>query len=147
MLFQMSFLHRLHDDFPGEEFRETLNQHTRQDVLNSLIRDLSMLFSSRSVPVKKTLYAELERSIVNYGIADVVDVDIVDDERIKRLRENIFNALHNFEPRLKNVVIKLQNNSPENIVFWVEAFFYGERVLFSVRWCTIAYTYSIVWAG
>ncbi|MFV8905046.1 type VI secretion system baseplate subunit TssE [Serratia fonticola] len=145
MQLQPSFLHRLHDDFPREEQRVIKNCYRRQEILNSLVKDLNMLFSSRPLSAGSELYGELERSILNYGVLDVVDVDIMDDELINRLRNNIHQTLTYFEPRLRDISIKLQNNSPENIRFWVQGIVWGECIVFSVSWSNIAYTYSISW--
>lgn len=145
MLLQPSFFHRLNDDFPREEERGIKNSYNRQGILSSLSKDLNMLFSSRSLSAGSELYGELERSILNYGVLDVVDVDIMEDERIECLRQNIYHTLQWFEPRLSDIDIKLQNNSPENIRFWVQGVFQGECIVFSISWSSIAYTYSISW--
>ncbi|EDQ2188407.1 type VI secretion system baseplate subunit TssE [Salmonella enterica] len=140
---QPSFFHRLHDDFPREEEHVIKSSYRRQEILDSLVKDLTMLFSSRPLSAGLKLYGELNRSILNYGVLDVVDVDIMDGERINRLHNNIYQAIIYFEPRLQDISIKLQNNSPENIRFWVQGIIWGECIVFSVSWSSIAYTYSI----
>ncbi|WP_032114460.1 GPW/gp25 family protein [Candidatus Arsenophonus nilaparvatae] len=139
-----SFLYRLHDDFPHEEEFEIKNNQ-RQAAIDSLVSDLNMLFSSRPLSGSLEVYDELERSILNYGVIDVVDVDILNDDRIELLRKNIYQSLVLFEPRLQDITVKLQNNSPENIVFWVQGLFWGQRIVFSVTWSSVAYSYSIFW--
>ncbi|HGJ5897410.1 type VI secretion system baseplate subunit TssE [Arsenophonus apicola] len=139
-----SFLYRLHDDFPHEEEFET-KYNQRQAAIDSLVSDLNMLFSSRPLSGSLDVYDELERSILNYGVIDVVDVDILNDDRIELLRKNIYQSLVLFEPRLQDITIKLQNNSPENIVFWVQGLFWGQRIVFSVTWSSVAYSYSVFW--
>jgi predicted component of type VI protein secretion system len=139
-----SFLYRLHDDFPHEEEFET-KYNQRQAAIDSLVSDLNMLFSSRPLSGSLDVYDELERSILNYGVIDVVDVDILNDDRIELLRKNIYQSLVLFELRLQDITIKLQNNSPENIVFWVQGLFWGQRIVFSVTWSSVAYSYSVFW--
>ncbi|EQC01172.1 type VI secretion system baseplate subunit TssE [Photorhabdus temperata] len=144
-MIQPSFLHRLKDDYPQDEKRGVTLNWSRQEVVQSLISDLSMLFSSRPISAISPLFGELPKSVLNYGVSDVINVDISDDERIDALSNNIYQAISWFEPRLKNVVITLQKNTPENITFWVNGDFFNEQVVFSISWSSTAYTYSISW--
>ncbi|MBS9423049.1 type VI secretion system baseplate subunit TssE [Photorhabdus caribbeanensis] len=145
MMIQPSFLHRLKDDYPQDEKQGVALIWSRQEVVQSLISDLSMLFSSRPISEISPLFGELPKSVLNYGVSDVINVDISDDERIDALSNNIYQAIFWFEPRLKNVVITLQKNTPENITFWVSGIFLNEQVVFSISWNSTAYTYSISW--
>lgn len=143
MLFQPSFLHRLKDDYPGDEERGITLSHKRSDIVQSLMSDLNMLFSSRPLSLGSELYGELPKSILNYGVFDVIDVDISDNERIEALNNNIHQALSWFEPRLENLVITLQKNTPESIIFWVNGVFINEQIEFSISWSSTAYTYTL----
>ncbi|MCC8374719.1 MULTISPECIES: type VI secretion system baseplate subunit TssE [Photorhabdus] len=145
MMIQPSFLHRLKDDYPQDENRGVTLVWSRQEVIQSLIADLSMLFSSRPISEVFPLFGELSKSVLNYGVSDVINVDISDDERIDALSNNIYQAISRFEPRLQDVVITLQKNTPENITFWVKGIFFNEQVVFSISWNSTAYTYSISW--
>ncbi|WP_248000648.1 type VI secretion system baseplate subunit TssE [Photorhabdus hindustanensis] len=108
MMIQPSFLHRLKDDYPQDEKRGVALVWSRQEVVQSLISDLNMLFSSRPISEISPLFGELPKSVLNYGVSDVINVDISDDERIDALSNNIYQAISWFEPRLKSVVITLQ---------------------------------------
>lgn len=144
-MIQPSFLHRLKDDYPQNEERGVTPIWSRQGVVQSLMFDLNMLFSSRPISVVSPLFGELPKSVLNYGVSDVISVDISDDERIDALNNNIYQAISWFEPRLKDVVITLQKNTPENITFWVSGIFFNEQIVFSISWSSTAYTYSISW--
>ncbi|WP_434524869.1 type VI secretion system baseplate subunit TssE [Photorhabdus asymbiotica] len=144
-MIQPSFLHRLKDDYPQNEERGVTLIWSRQEVVQSLMFDLNMLFSSRPISAVLPLFGELPKSVLNYGVSDVISVDISDDERIDALSNNIYQAISWFEPRLKNVVITLQKNTPENITFWVSGIFFNEQIVFSISWSSTAYTYSISW--
>ncbi|CAQ84371.1 MULTISPECIES: type VI secretion system baseplate subunit TssE [Photorhabdus] len=144
-MIQPSFLHRLKDDYPQNEERGVTFIWSRQEVVQSLMFDLNMLFSSRPISAVLPLFGELPKSVLNYGVSDVISVDISDDERIDALSNNIYQAISWFEPRLKNVVITLQKNTPENITFWVSGIFFNEQIVFSISWSSTAYTYSISW--
>ncbi|KOY63849.1 type VI secretion system baseplate subunit TssE [Photorhabdus heterorhabditis] len=144
-MIQPSFLHRLKDDHPQNEERGVTPTWSHQEVVKSLMFDLNMLFSSRPISAVLPLFGELPKSVLNYGVSDVISVDISDDERIDALNNNIYQAISWFEPRLKNVVITLQKNTPENITFWVSGIFFNEQIVFSISWSSTAYTYSISW--
>lgn len=143
MLLQPSFLHRLKDDYPHDEERGVTLMYKRQDVVQSLMSDLNMLFSSRSLLLGSELYDALPKSVLNYGVFDVIDVDISDSDRIEALSNNIYQAISWFEPRLENVVILLQKNAPESITFLVNGVFISEYVSFSISWSSTAYAYTL----
>lgn len=143
MLLKPSFLHRLQDDNPRDEEHGITPMYKRPEIVQSLMSDLNMLFSSRPLSSGTTLYGELPKSVLNYGVFDVIDVDISDNERIEALSNFITQALSWFEPRLENVVITLQNKTPESIIFWLSGVFIYESVAFSISWSSTAYTYTL----
>lgn len=143
MLLKPSFLHRLQDDNPRDEEHDITPMYKWPEVVQSLMSDLNMLFSSRPLSSGTELYGELPKSVLNYGVFDVIDVDISDSERIEALSNFITQALSWFEPRLESVVITLQKNTPESIIFWVCGIFIHEQVAFSISWSSTAYTYTL----
>lgn len=143
MLLQPSFFHRLLDDYPADTERNVTLMYKSKEVIQSLLFDLNLIFSSRSLSNSTKLEGELKKSVLNYGVIDVIDVDISDDERIDALSKNIEQAIACFEPRLKNVTIHLLKNTPENITFCVNGLFIAEHVSFSISWSSTAYTYTL----
>lgn len=143
MLVQPSFFHRLIDDYPEDKELSVKLIYKWKDVIQSLLFDLNLIFSSRPLSNSEKLEGELNKSVLNYGVIDVINFDISDDERIEALKRNIHNAITCFEPRLKKVTVDLQNNTPEDIKFLVNCFFMGEPVSFSISWSSTAYTYTL----
>jgi type VI secretion system protein ImpF len=106
-----SLLDRLIDDNP-EVALETLGQHF-QDVSAfraTVARDLESLLNTR----RELLYdlgaefAEVNRSLLVYGLPDFTSFNLLDVDDPTRLRRAIESAIANFEPRLQRVRVAME---------------------------------------
>lgn len=141
---QSSLLHRL----KNQEHLETRQYHSRNkyyDVVNTLITDLFLLFSSRPLLSEVEHDEGVSASILNYGVR------IVDNEKMngsreliqKKIEKNILHAIHQYEKRLCDVTIEQYRITAEKISFKVSGFFFNMPVSFIVSWEISVAAYSL----
>jgi type VI secretion system protein ImpF len=100
-----SVLERLIDLEPQNEGEPQANraQSVRQ-LKGALRRDLEWLLNTRRTPeAVDSQYEELEKSLFNYGLADLSSLSWENTHDRTRLARNIEKVLSIFEPRLKKV--------------------------------------------
>jgi type VI secretion system protein ImpF len=108
-----SVLDRLLDDQPGvsREPAKTRSQVLRE-LKQSLRRDLENLLNTRWRPRSwPESLAELEVSLVNYGIPDITGSDLGSSENRQQLAGVLERVIRRFEPRLTGVAVELLDNA------------------------------------
>jgi type VI secretion system protein ImpF len=108
-----SILDRLLDDNPGlsqESVRE--RRISFGQIEKWLIRDLQNLLNSRQMVVSVPPgFGNLNRSLVSYGLRDFTAQNPVSDPVRQQLRQEIERVISSFEPRLRNVTVRLDTPS------------------------------------
>lgn len=141
---QPSLLHRLKNIKQCES--HLYHAHNKNhDVVNTLITDLFLLFSSRPLISGAEHNETVGASILNYGVR-IVDNSKLNDSREliqKKIEENILHAIHLYEKRLYNVTIEQYRTTAEKITFKVSGFFFNISVSFIVSWEISAASYSL----
>lgn len=110
---QPCLLDRLTDEEPGKQ-EESRSQRviSHQKYRRGVLRDLEWLFNSQAYLRQEGLeafqlkdYPEAYRSVLNYGIRQLVGLTAPDMER---LQEELGEAIQTFEPRMtsRNLVIR-----------------------------------------
>ena len=125
---QPCLLDRLTDNEP-EMTKESRDQRvvSMRRYKAAVLRDLEMLFNSRSRPLGDEIYdfAEAARSVLNYGIPDLCGTtlsDITPAEMESKVKE----AIQHFEPRISsnsvsvNLVSSLNDQVIRSIAFEIE---------------------------
>ena len=115
-----SVLERLIDREPGinTEPPPTRAQSVRL-LKSSLRRDLEWLLNTRRTPdAVGREFAELERSLYNFGVPDLTAINRESSRDRNRLARIIEQTLATFEPRLKNIRIEqLETKDPSDRTF------------------------------
>jgi type VI secretion system protein ImpF len=76
---------------------------------DSIRRNLEWLFNSRRSPVAGIEDCAIARhSVLNYGLLDVGSLSLLSNSDQRKLLDNIMTLIKDFEPRLTNVNILLQ---------------------------------------
>jgi type VI secretion system protein ImpF len=126
---QPSLLDRLTDDEPDNR-RESADKRVLSPyrLRESVRRDLTWLFNTTSLTAMQDLsdYPEVERSTVNFGIADLTGhtASSVDETALARLLRR---AIAEYEPRLLPDTVKVQaivdpeRHGPNTLRFQIEA--------------------------
>jgi type VI secretion system protein ImpF len=136
-----SLLDRLTDRDPKvrSEAPSAMIQNVRQ-LQDSLRRDLEWLLNTRRTPQEPVASAtELRRSVYSYGLPDFTNYTMRTSEDRHRLGRIMEMAIANFEPRLTNVIVTVQDHSGTSRVlhFHIEALLRvdpaPERVFFDAR--------------
>jgi type VI secretion system protein ImpF len=78
---------------------------------DGLKRDLEWLLNTRRPPIENIGKFERARAtIVNYGLSDITALGLDSPSDQKRLRKAMEQCLHEFEPRLTDIVVTLQES-------------------------------------
>jgi type VI secretion system protein ImpF len=91
---------------------------------DSIRRNLEWLLNSRRPPIDSIEdYPFAQRSVLNYGLVDIASFSLASSTDQRRLIENIAELVRNFEPRLTNVNVFLeeQNMLKKEFRFHIEA--------------------------
>jgi type VI secretion system protein ImpF len=136
-----SLLDRLTDREPRvrSEAPSAQTQTVRQ-LQDSLRRDLEWLLNTRRTPEEPAPSStELRRSVYSFGLPDFTNYTMRTTEDRHRLGRIMEIAIANFEPRLTNVIVTVQDQSQTSRVlhFHIEALLRvdpaPERVFFDAR--------------
>jgi len=108
-----SVLDRLIDNDPHNQHENDPGQHQLlKQLRDSVRRDLENLLNTRyylfSPPEQ---YAELEKSLLNYGLPDLATVNILDARKRDEFTEKLEKTLIEFEPRFKSVKVSYLENA------------------------------------
>ncbi len=105
-----SLLDRLIDDDPTTTLSEAKSYGVvLSDIKNSIKRDLEALLNTRlyrdALPQK---FAELDVSVVNYGLPDFSVIQLGNDEGKEEFRLKVQDIIEKYEPRFKEVHVDLE---------------------------------------
>jgi type VI secretion system protein ImpF len=104
---------RLVDEHPGQpDLPGPLRTLDRAGLLESVRRELERLLSSRS-PLPAHRLAGRELTVIDYGIPDLADFPADGPEDHARLAAVIERAVAAFEPRLRDVRVRIERPLPE----------------------------------
>ena len=93
------------DDWP------TTRAHSLRYFREALKRDVEWLLNTRRPPLENIGKFERARAtIVNYGLSDITALGLSSASDQKRLRKALEQCLHEFEPRLIDVVVTMQES-------------------------------------
>jgi predicted component of type VI protein secretion system len=141
---QPSLLHRFKNKKQCE--RDLYYSDNRdRNIINTLIADLFILFSTRPLLSGVEGNEIICDSVLNYGVR-VVDNSRVNGSREfiqKKIEENILHAIRRYEKRLCNVTIEQCSSTAEKISFKVGGVFLNISVLFIVSWEISSASYSL----
>jgi type VI secretion system protein ImpF len=77
----------------------------------ALKRDVEWLLNTRRPPIENIAkYERAKATMVNYGLSDIASLGLSSASDQKRLRKGIEQCLHEFEPRLSDVVVTLEES-------------------------------------
>ena len=105
----MSVFDRLLDDDParGEDLHKTRGK-ALADLRDALRRDLEALLNTRPCSTTwEAPLAELDDSILNYGVATVTNAELSAKENREQFRGAVERAIRRFEPRFLKVSVTL----------------------------------------
>jgi type VI secretion system protein ImpF len=110
---QLSLLDRLIDADPSESVDKPLTSGAAlQKLCESVCKDLEELLNTRRRWRSWDLhYAELNQSLVGYGLPDFASGTFSDPRRREELRRLIETCIRRFEPRIVNVNVTLLENA------------------------------------
>ena len=123
---QLSVLDRLLDDSPGDTREAAPSRSAALAQLRAAVRrDLEALLNSRLRPRSTPPdLAEVDSSVVGYGIPDFVAVSAEGGEWRERLRRALEDRIRRFEPRFLRVSVSLVSEGEgleRSIRFRIEA--------------------------
>jgi type VI secretion system protein ImpF len=122
----MSVFDRLLDDDParGEDIRKTRSK-ALAELRDALRRDLEALLNTRPCSTTwEAPFAELENSILNYGVAIVTNAEMSASVNRERFRSAVEQAIRRFEPRFLKATVTLlddANRIDRTLRFRIEA--------------------------
>jgi type VI secretion system protein ImpF len=106
---QASVLDRLIDDDPGNT-RES-DRYRRMDLKATMavvVRDLERLLNTRrSIARLAAPFKAVDQSVFVYGLRDFTAENPNDPATLQLIRQDVENTIAKFEPRLKNVKVRL----------------------------------------
>jgi len=102
------------DDTIKKKFSEDLNK---------------LLITRRPWDTPDKEFPEILSSVICYGLPDFSGVRIAEDEQQEKIRTDIYNALMFFEPRMKNMDVKIMTVSDSTGKDFIEFQIHGELQL------------------
>lgn len=106
---QASVLDRLIDDDPGNT-RES-DRYRRMDLKATMavvVRDLERLLNTRrNIARLAAAFKAVDQSVFVYGLRDFTAENPNDPATLQLIRQDVENTIAKFEPRLKNVKVRL----------------------------------------
>lgn len=125
---QVSLLDRLIDDEPGTSHEPVQYRLTTlRQVKSAVGRDLENLLNTKNyVSSHYSEYEELSRSVFAYGMPDFTSANPKSPSVRHQLRQELEKAIAQFEPRLRNVTVKVedQGSNERNLRFKINALLY-----------------------
>ncbi len=106
---QSSVLDRLIDYEPGVKHETAVfRRFGKADIRDSVVRDLEYLFNTRQyIHMPDENFPEVLHSVFGYGLRDFSSENPKSPFVRKRLRQEIEETIARYEPRLKNVTVRL----------------------------------------
>jgi type VI secretion system protein ImpF len=121
-----SILDRLLDDDPEAEQESPYNRfQSFLQLKERIARDLEAMLNSRRQALEEipAEFTEVSRSLLTYGLPDILSLNILNEHERYRLRRTLEQAIMTFEPRLERVRVTLAPAQPyeRRLHFRVEA--------------------------
>lgn len=112
-IIRASILDRLVDREPGVSHEPVqLRFFSLGQIKASVARDLeNLLNTKRHILVPPTAYKEVHNSVFVYGLRDFTSLNPKALSVRQELRQDIERTIAKFEPRLKNVLVRLESRS------------------------------------
>ncbi len=106
---QSSILDRLIDYEPRVKQETAASRHFgKADIRDAVVRDLENLFNTRQrIDMPGEEYSEILHSVFGYGLRDFSSENPKSPFVRRRLRQEIEETIAHYEPRLKNVTVRL----------------------------------------
>lgn len=116
----ISLLDRLVDEEPSNTHESVHSRSvTVKQIEASLVRDLEFLLNTRrKITHVPPAYPEVSRSVFTYGIADFTAENPESLSVKRRLRQEIEQTIMRFEPRLKNLSVRLDQSLKDRRSFY-----------------------------
>ena len=116
--------------------------HQQNEMIQNVRRDLQDLLNTRRAPTVEYVdeYAVLNSSVLNYGIEDFSSFNPESESDRNKLKLSLENLISTYEPRLKEVQIKLLKNTDDldfRIRFHIDAILNVENVVMPVQFDSI----------
>lgn len=90
----------------------------KKDIRDAVVRDLENLFNTRRrIDVPSEQFPHIVRSLFAYGLRDFSSENPKSIFVRQRLRQEIEETIERFEPRIKNVVVRLDSPDESNRAF------------------------------
>lgn len=126
-----SLLDRLIDDEPHNQTENDQGHHQLlRQMRDSVRRDLETLLNTRyHIIAPPEEYAELEKSLLNYGLPDLATVNIIDKKMRDEFSNRLEKTLADFEPRFKSVRVSYvdnKDNTDRTLRFRIDAEIYAD---------------------
>ncbi|PKM46550.1 MAG: type VI secretion system baseplate subunit TssE [Gammaproteobacteria bacterium HGW-Gammaproteobacteria-1] len=126
-----SLLDRLIDNEPHSQSEIDQGHHQLlRQMRDSVRRDLETLLNTRyHIIAPPEEYAELEKSLLNYGLPDLATVNIIDKKRRDEFTTRLETTLSDFEPRFKSVRVSYVDNkdsTDRTLRFRIDAEIYAD---------------------
>lgn len=115
-------LDRLTDSEPNvSEESRPLRTYSREQLIDSIIRELNRVFNTRCIIPKKDL-KKRERTVLDYGVSDYTGMNTRALEDHQTLTRTIKDAITRYEPRLQQVKVSVDPTPPSerSLVVYVE---------------------------
>jgi len=120
-----SVLDRLVDENPGVSYEPVQYQLTGvEQIKAAVVRDLENLLNTRrTVDLPEEGFSELSRSLYIYGIGDFTSQNPKSLSVQKQLKADVEKTIELFEPRLRDVRVKLEadSDSVQSVRFRINA--------------------------
>jgi len=118
-----SLLDRLIDLKPKEKTEKNVfRAYSKTEFQDAVLRDLTWLLNTRCPISYKVLEKREQRSVIDYGIPDFGDLYTQNPDDRAILIEAIEQAIHIYEPRLKDVRIILDKEQDQRqLMGYIEA--------------------------
>lgn len=128
-----SLLDRLIDDDPGQSRDPAYARgQVLQDLVAAVARDLEDLLNTRRRCTQwPATLTELERSVVGYGLPDLMGGDLASPGGRESFRRTIERTIRVFEPRFKTVKVELVEAADEidrTFRFRIDAILFAQPV-------------------
>lgn len=126
-----SILDRLIDEDPTNALdNDKSHAQYLRDLRNSVKRDLENLMNTRfRMQAPPEQLAQLEKSLLNYGLPDLATVNIADIEKKRQFIKDLERTLITYEPRFKTIkVIHIENKelNDRTLRFRIDATLYAD---------------------
>lgn len=118
------------------------NYHQQDDIIQNIRRDLQALLNTRKAPATVMMedMPALKESLLNYGVQDFATFNPTSDIDRKKLKFTLENLINTYEPRLKEVEVKLLKNTDEldfRIRFHIDAILCIESIEVPVQFDSV----------